>query len=212
MRAWLSSGSAAVYRGHTYAVWCLAESPAVPYLVTGSRDLTARLWSSDREFPVQTYVGHTQDVEVSINIGPKADTILDLWNPTISKSTLQAVAFHPNGNYLATGSTDLTVRLWCVTSGKLFRVFNESQRPVQCIAFSPDGKLLAAAGEESMLRIFDLAAGAQLAELPGHTALVTSVSWSTSGDRLVSGCADGTIRTFDVQHLTYVFRSKTIIP
>lgn len=34
-------------------------------MATGSKDLTAKLWSTDREFPLQTYVGHTQDVDVS---------------------------------------------------------------------------------------------------------------------------------------------------
>lgn len=82
MRAWLTHADdddgdatvhasgyarpAAVYRGHNYAVWCMAESAVGTYLATGSRDLTARLWSSEREFPLQTYVGHTQDVDVSI--------------------------------------------------------------------------------------------------------------------------------------------------
>lgn len=68
MRAWLANryDCAAVYRGHSYAVWCMAESSVGTFLATGSKDLTARLWSSEREFPLQTYVGHTQDVDVSV--------------------------------------------------------------------------------------------------------------------------------------------------
>lgn len=53
------------FRGHNYPVWCVTESSIGLYLATGSRDFTARLWSTDREFPLQTYVGHTQDVDVS---------------------------------------------------------------------------------------------------------------------------------------------------
>lgn len=125
MRAWQASdyNCRAVYRGHNHPIWSVAESPTGLYLATGSRDTTARLWCTDREFPLQIYVGHTQDVDT--------------------------VAFHPNGNYLATGSTDLTVRLWCVTSGKLFRIFTDCRQPVNRISFSPDGKYLAAAGKQS---------------------------------------------------------------
>jgi transcription initiation factor TFIID subunit 5 len=61
----------------------------------------------------------------------------------------QCIAFHPNGNYFATGSTDTTIRMWCVTTGKLLRIFTECHLPVNAISFSPDGKLLAAAGEFS---------------------------------------------------------------
>lgn len=51
--------------GHNYPVWCVAESSTGLYLATGSRDLTARLWATEREYPLQTYIGHTQDVDVS---------------------------------------------------------------------------------------------------------------------------------------------------
>lgn len=59
---------------------------------------------------------------------------------------MQCIAFHPNGNYFATGSADTTIRMWCVTTGKLLRIFTECHLPVNTISFSPDGKLLAAAG------------------------------------------------------------------
>lgn len=52
-------------RGHNYPVWCVSESPIGTYLATGSRDFSARLWTIDREFPLMTYVGHSQDVDVS---------------------------------------------------------------------------------------------------------------------------------------------------
>lgn len=51
--------------GHNYPIWCVAESSTGLYLATGSRDLTAKLWSTDREHPLQTYIGHTQDVDVN---------------------------------------------------------------------------------------------------------------------------------------------------
>ena len=36
---------------------------------------------------------------------------------------LQCVSFHPNGNYIASGSSDKTCRLWDIQSGQFVRVF-----------------------------------------------------------------------------------------
>jgi transcription initiation factor TFIID subunit 5 len=55
--------------------------------------------------------------------------------------------FHPNSNYLATGSTDKTVRLWAVADAKLVRVFPGHKGAVQALSFSPDGKFIASAGK-----------------------------------------------------------------
>lgn len=67
LRAWRSENfnCSSIYRGHRYPVWCMDESPVGMYVATGSKDLTARLWSLEKEFPLITYVGHTQDVEVN---------------------------------------------------------------------------------------------------------------------------------------------------
>lgn len=59
---------------------------------------------------------------------------------------LQVVKFHPNGNYLGTGSSDRTVRLWDVVTGECVRVFSGHKGAITALAFSPDGKYLAAAG------------------------------------------------------------------
>lgn len=68
MRCWRAENfnCSGIYRGHRYAIWCVDESPVGMYMATGSKDLTARLWSLENEFPLITYVGHTQDVEVNV--------------------------------------------------------------------------------------------------------------------------------------------------
>lgn len=180
----------------------MAESSTGLYLATGSRDLTARLWSTEREHPLQTYIGHTQDVDVNIHfpfdLSSHHSKAFSIAFPNFA---FQAIAFHPNGNYIATGSTDLTVRLWDVTSGKLLRVFIDCHLPVNCVSFSPDGKYLAAAGEESKIRIFDLAAGSQLTELKDHSATINSIVWSANGTKMASCCADGSMRVYTVNRI-----------
>ncbi len=59
---------------------------------------------------------------------------------------LQVIRFHPNGAYIATGSTDRTVRMWSAQDGRTVRLFQGHRAGVMALAFSHDGRLLASAG------------------------------------------------------------------
>ena len=64
-----------------------------------------------------------------------------------SYKRLQCAAFHPNNNYIATGSQDKTVRMWSVNDAKSVRLLQGHRSCVFALAFSPDGKRLASAGK-----------------------------------------------------------------
>lgn len=55
------------FRGHNYPIWCMDVSKNGLFIVTGSHDKTAKLWSLDRTFTVRVFVGHTSDVTVSFD-------------------------------------------------------------------------------------------------------------------------------------------------
>ena len=90
----------AVYKGHNYPIFDVVFSPQGYYFCTAAVDKTARLWSVDHLFPLRLFVGHLSDVDVS----------------SFSNSP-KVVQFHPNCNYVITGSSDHTCRMWEIQTG-----------------------------------------------------------------------------------------------
>jgi hypothetical protein len=59
------------------------------------------------------------------------------------KGWVYSVAFAPDGKTLASGSTDGTVKLWEVGTGRELATLTGHARVVRSVAFAPDGKTLA---------------------------------------------------------------------
>src|SRR6266576_4753809 len=57
--------------------------------------------------------------------------------------SVEAMAFSPDGKWLASRSVDNTVKLWEVATGREVRTFAGHTLGVKAVAFSRDGRLLA---------------------------------------------------------------------
>ncbi len=107
--------------------------------------------------------------------------------------------FPPDGNTIASGSRDKTVRLWDVTSGKIKAILIGHTHDVSSVAFSPDGSTLASGGSwDETVRLWDVASGQLKAILTGHSSAVRSVAFSPDGNTIASGSRDKTVQLWDV--------------
>lgn len=109
-----------------------------------------------------------------------------------------SVAFHPDGEMLATGSASGAVKLWNSTTGTMTAVLQGHQPGkrggVLGLAFSPDGKTLASAGEDRTLRLWQIGTGAELLVFKDLPAAVNSVAFSSDGTWLAAALHDGSVR------------------
>lgn len=95
----------------------------------------------------------------------------------LSKSLFQCVQWHPNCNYIATGSSDKTVRLWDVQTGECVRIFIGHRSMVLSLAMSPDGRYMASGDEDGTIMMWDLSTARCITPLMGHNSCVWSLSY-----------------------------------
>ena len=90
---------------------------------------------------------------------------------------VKSVAFSPDGKTLASGSSDQTIKIWDLTSGRELRTLVGHSENVTSVAFSPDGKILASGSWNQTIKLWDLISGQELRRLSGHSHAVAAVAF-----------------------------------
>ncbi|MDX2213047.1 MAG: AAA-like domain-containing protein [Oculatellaceae cyanobacterium bins.114] len=114
-------------------------------------------------------------------------------------AAILSVAFSPDGQTIASGSSDNTVRLWNLQGQPIGQPLHGHTDTVNSVAFSPDGKTVASGSSDNTVRLWNLQGQPIGQPLHGHTDTVNSVAFSPDGQTIASGSSDNTVRLWNVQ-------------
>eukprot|EP01083_Nonionella_stella_P003967 11415_1 len=201
--------------GHKSCVTSISFYPDREFFVSASDDNTVRLWSTelggqclswyrghcsrfgmwstDKGVPIRIFAGHVSDVE--------------------------CVRFHPNCNYLVSGSSDRTIRCWDIQSGDCVRLMTGHTNAINDLQFTSDGRCVVSASKDNTIRVWDIATSECISVLQGHTDDVTKIALAHTVNRnavvieqntndtnvssfplVISSGMDNTIRFWDVNN------------
>ncbi len=120
-------------------------------------------------------------------------------------ASVRSIAISPDGQTIATGSDDNTIKLWHLNSGNLKSTltspsgfFKGEITWFTAVAFSRDGQTIVSSSLDKFIKLWDWGSGKQLCKLKGHSDRVNAIAISPDGHTLVSGSRDNTIKVWNL--------------
>ncbi len=171
--------------GHDISTRGVVFAPDGRLMATGGDDGTVKLWD-----PQTGMLVHSFDNERSG---------LDFGAAAPGNDFDYGLAFSPDGQTLAAGAHDGTVKFWNVSTAQAHECPCGTLGPRLRTGLLRDGKILATGGADRIVRIWNTADRTLRMALVGHTDSISSIDISPDAATVASaGNADGTVRIWDL--------------
>ncbi len=113
--------------------------------------------------------------------------------------SIQTVAFSPDGQIVAVGGDDATVRFYESATGEPIGTPMIHPMAVRAVVFAPNGEAIVTTCEDSYVRFWEVKTSQRIGPTLLHKASVLGVAYSPDGRIVVTGSTDSTARLWDVE-------------
>ena len=192
-----SNRSARILAGHTGPVSAVVISPNGRRAVSASSDATLRIWDLESGQSLRTLEGHSNPVFV-VAITPDGRYAVSA-SAIGTKRAITGKLIERSEIASSSASTDRTLRVWDLETGRLARTLAGHADWVNTVAVTPDGHRAISASSDHTLRVWDLETGQSVHQLAGHADVVNAAAITPDGLCVVSGSSDGTLRVWDLE-------------
>jgi WD40 repeat protein len=113
------------------------------------------------------------------------------------KGSVNTLVITPDDSKFISGSSDSTIKIWDLATGKELRTLTGHSKGVNTLAITPDGSKLVSGSCDSTIKIWDLTKE-KLSFFPtNHNSDVSKLLVMSNNRRLVSASYDSTIKVWD---------------
>lgn len=122
---------------------------------------------------------------------------LELTLPIGHTDIIRAIQYSPDGELIATGSSDNTIKLWKAKTGELLLTLNGHVGPINSLLFTRDGAQLLSTSNDKTARLWNAKTGECIYILVGHKGYVNSGWFSPDEKTILTSGNDATAIQWD---------------